>query len=97
MNDDMKLPTIDRRRLLKSGLAGLAGSASVALLPSEVGVAMAAARDKATAVFTLGHYEPTQVELTSGRLEVLGSIPPVLSGRYIRNGHNPRPDLVPPY
>lgn len=56
MNDHRKIPTIDRRTLLKAGIA------SVTLLPTEVGMAMAAAREKTAPIFTVGHYKPTQID-----------------------------------
>lgn len=48
-------------------------------------------------VFVQGHYRPTHTELTTTRLSVEGAIPPELAGLYVRNGHNPKPDLVPPF
>ena len=36
-----------------------------------------------------GNYGPVDSELTSFELEVVGSIPPALTGLYVRNGSNP--------
>lgn len=48
-----------------------------------------------TPPYLTGHYEPVADELTSHNLTVRGAIPPELSGRYFRNGHNPKPGDVP--
>src|SRR5689334_15074649 len=82
---------LGRRDILKLS-AALAGTAPFA---SALPVLDAFAADKP--VFVTGHYKPTQQELTVSQLRVRGSIPPELAGRYIRNGHNPKPGLVPPY
>ncbi|MDN3057542.1 carotenoid oxygenase family protein [Streptomyces sp. SRF1] len=42
-----------------------------------------------------GHYAPLAVESTARDLTVHGSLPPELTGRYLRNGHNPPPGVVP--
>ncbi|WP_406149628.1 carotenoid oxygenase family protein [Streptomyces sp. NBC_01012] len=42
-----------------------------------------------------GHYTPVPDEITSTSLEVTGTVPPELSGRYLRNGHNPKPGITP--
>ncbi|GDY53006.1 hypothetical protein SVIO_036290 [Streptomyces violaceusniger] len=42
-----------------------------------------------------GHYAPVAVESTVWGLTVHGSLPPELTGRYLRNGHNPPPGVVP--
>ncbi|HEV2503644.1 MAG TPA: carotenoid oxygenase family protein [Mesorhizobium sp.] len=86
---------MDRRTLLKSGFITLtAATAPAYFLRSPMARAQQAAETK---VFLSGHYEPTQVELTADRLAVQGAIPPALSGRYIRNGHNPATGHQPPY
>ncbi|GAA1547322.1 carotenoid oxygenase family protein [Actinomadura kijaniata] len=41
------------------------------------------------------HFAPVPDEATSHALTVHGTLPPELSGRYFRNGHNPRPGDVP--
>jgi carotenoid cleavage dioxygenase-like enzyme len=48
-------------------------------------------------VYTQGHYKPTQQELTVSQLTVHGSIPHALSGRYLRNGHNPNEGCEPKF
>ncbi|MFI5779483.1 carotenoid oxygenase family protein [Nocardia sp. NPDC051570] len=45
--------------------------------------------------YLTGHYEPVPDEVTAHDLTVRGTIPPELSGRYFRNGHNPKPGDVP--
>jgi carotenoid cleavage dioxygenase-like enzyme len=42
-----------------------------------------------------GHYTPVTDEISAVGLTVRGAIPPELDGRYIRNGHNPKPGVVP--
>ncbi|MEV0718967.1 carotenoid oxygenase family protein [Asanoa sp. NPDC050611] len=42
-----------------------------------------------------GHYTPVTDEISAVGLTVRGTIPPELDGRYIRNGHNPKPGVVP--
>ncbi|GAB3959400.1 hypothetical protein GCM10029978_006380 [Actinoallomurus acanthiterrae] len=42
-----------------------------------------------------GHYAPVADEHTATALRVRGTLPPELSGRYFRNGHNPRPGVTP--
>ena len=89
---------LDRRDLLTTGLLAIGASGAATLLPGEVVAAVAkGAAAKPAPDFTLGHYRQQQQELTSTRLDVEGAIPAVLSGRYFRNGHNPKPDLIPPY
>ncbi|MDB5932424.1 MAG: carotenoid oxygenase family protein [Polaromonas sp.] len=44
-----------------------------------------------------GFYKPTQVESTSLGLKVRGNIPAELSGRYFRNGHNPKAGAKPAF
>jgi carotenoid cleavage dioxygenase-like enzyme len=45
--------------------------------------------------YITGHYAPVADEHTATALRVRGTLPPELSGRYIRNGHNPRPGVTP--
>ena len=40
--------------------------------------------------FLAGNYAPVADELTAFDLPVTGAIPPSLSGRYVRNGSNPK-------
>ncbi|MFH9399610.1 carotenoid oxygenase family protein [Streptomyces sp. NPDC017638] len=42
-----------------------------------------------------GHYTPHADEITAYDLVVEGQLPPELSGRLIRNGHNPKPGVTP--
>ncbi|MEV6130027.1 carotenoid oxygenase family protein [Streptomyces violaceusniger] len=52
-------------------------------------------RDKPGKPYVSGHYAPMAVESTVWGLTVHGSLPPELTGRYLRNGHNPPPGVVP--
>ncbi|MFI8083970.1 carotenoid oxygenase family protein [Kitasatospora sp. NPDC086009] len=45
--------------------------------------------------FLTGHYEPAADELTATELTVDGTLPPELTGRLIRNSHNPKPGVTP--
>lgn len=47
--------------------------------------------------FLQGPYTPVVKETTAYSLKVDGRIPPELSGRYLRNGHNPKPGVNPPF
>ncbi|MFJ2200653.1 carotenoid oxygenase family protein [Streptomyces violaceusniger] len=51
--------------------------------------------DKPGKPYVSGHYAPMAVESTVWGLTVHGSLPPELTGRYLRNGHNPPPGVVP--
>ncbi|MGH3243278.1 MAG: carotenoid oxygenase family protein [Spirillospora sp.] len=42
-----------------------------------------------------GHYAPVADEHTATELRIRGALPPELDGRYIRNGHNPKPGITP--
>ncbi|MBB5959498.1 carotenoid cleavage dioxygenase [Saccharothrix tamanrassetensis] len=42
-----------------------------------------------------GHYTPVPDEATATGLTVRGSLPAELRGRYLRNGHNPKPGVTP--
>ncbi|KOX24799.1 dioxygenase [Saccharothrix sp. NRRL B-16348] len=42
-----------------------------------------------------GHYTPVPDETTATGLVVRGTVPPELRGRYLRNGHNPKPGVTP--
>jgi carotenoid cleavage dioxygenase-like enzyme len=48
-----------------------------------------------TAPYITGHYSPVADEHTATELRVRGTLPPELTGRYFRNGHNPRPGVTP--
>jgi carotenoid cleavage dioxygenase-like enzyme len=41
------------------------------------------------------HYAPVTEEHTARDLRVRGALPPELRGRYLRNGHNPKPGVTP--
>jgi hypothetical protein len=47
-------------------------------------------RSGSTPWFLAGNYAPVAEELTAVDLPVTGAIPPSLSGRYLRNGSNPK-------
>lgn len=51
--------------------------------------------DEHRAPYISGHYTPVADETSATDLVVRGTIPPELEGRYIRNGHNPKPGVVP--
>jgi carotenoid cleavage dioxygenase len=48
-----------------------------------------------TKPYLQSHYEPVPDEITAVELTVHGTLPPELSGRYFRNGHNPKPGVTP--
>ncbi|MGV9879568.1 carotenoid oxygenase family protein [Streptomyces sp. NPDC003006] len=45
--------------------------------------------------YLTGHFAPAPDEVTAWGLTVRGAVPPELSGRYFRNGHNPGPGQKP--
>ncbi|MGI5198272.1 carotenoid oxygenase family protein [Streptomyces sp. CA-288835] len=45
--------------------------------------------------YLTGHYTPHVDEVTAHDLRVEGTLPPELSGRLVRNGHNPKPGITP--
>ncbi|MER6303710.1 carotenoid oxygenase family protein [Kitasatospora sp. NPDC001539] len=45
--------------------------------------------------YLTGHYEPVADELTATDLTVEGTLPPELTGRLVRNSHNPKPGVTP--
>ncbi|MFJ3977418.1 carotenoid oxygenase family protein [Streptomyces sp. NPDC090021] len=45
--------------------------------------------------YLTGHYTPVTDEITATGLTVEGTIPPELTGRLIRNSHNPKPGITP--
>ena len=92
------LASQDRRSVIRAALAVAGAGASGALIPDRLLAAAASTSTRKPAPdFTVGHYQPTLRELSASSLEVEGSIPSSLSGRYFRNGHNPKPELTPPY
>lgn len=45
--------------------------------------------------YLTGHYAPVADEITATELTVDGALPPELTGRLIRNSHNPKPGITP--
>ncbi|MFE7440253.1 carotenoid oxygenase family protein [Streptomyces chartreusis] len=45
--------------------------------------------------YLTGHYTPLTDEVTATELTVEGFLPPELTGRLLRNGHNPKPGVTP--
>ncbi|GAB7185099.1 carotenoid oxygenase family protein [Kitasatospora sp. Ki12] len=45
--------------------------------------------------YLTGHYTPVVDEVTATGLTVEGALPPELSGRLVRNSHNPKPGVTP--
>ncbi|WP_240802847.1 carotenoid oxygenase family protein [Streptomyces sp. A1499] len=45
--------------------------------------------------YLTGHYAPVADEITATDLAVDGTLPPELTGRLIRNSHNPKPGITP--
>ncbi|MFE0790792.1 carotenoid oxygenase family protein [Streptomyces mutabilis] len=45
--------------------------------------------------YLTGHYRPVADEITATELTVEGTLPPDLTGRLIRNSHNPKPGITP--
>lgn len=48
-----------------------------------------------TPPYLTGHYTPVADEISATDLTVEGSLPPELTGRLLRNGHNPKPGVTP--
>lgn len=48
-----------------------------------------------TPPYLTGHYTPVAAEHTVTQLTIRGTLPPELTGRYFRNGHNPKPGDTP--
>ncbi|MCX4803850.1 carotenoid oxygenase family protein [Streptomyces sp. NBC_01214] len=45
--------------------------------------------------YLTGHYTPVAEEVSVSGLTVEGTLPPELTGRLLRNGHNPKPGVTP--
>ncbi|GAA3861578.1 carotenoid oxygenase family protein [Streptomyces sedi] len=45
--------------------------------------------------YLTGHFEPAVDEISATALSVDGTLPPELTGRLVRNGHNPKPGVTP--
>ena len=48
-----------------------------------------------TPPYVTGPFQPVRDEITVTDLRVRGSLPPELDGQLVRNGHNPKPGVVP--
>jgi carotenoid cleavage dioxygenase-like enzyme len=97
MRDHDDALDLERRALIRAVALGLPVAALSSLWPNMLRAAGESKQTTASPIYTLDHYQPTQSELTATNLKVIGTIPPELSGRYFRNGHNPKPDLIPPF
>ncbi|MDX3539207.1 carotenoid oxygenase family protein [Streptomyces sp. MB09-01] len=45
--------------------------------------------------YLTGHYTPALDEITATEPTVEGALPPALTGRLLRNSHNPKPGVTP--
>lgn len=73
-----------RRALIK-------GSLALPLLP----LGLSACSDSKPNPYLQANYAPVDVESTITNLQVTGSLPPELNGRFLRNGPNPGADVSP--
>lgn len=81
-----------RRSLIQLALTtGVAPSFLAACAKKEV--PLAGTGRYAPGMYLSGNYAPVEVETTATDLEVIGTIPAELSGRFLRNGPNPRGDV----
>lgn len=85
--------TLTRRDILRMA-SGLAAS-TVATSMSTFAALAAGGTNDGTPSFLAGHFRPVESESTAFGLPVRGTIPPTLSGRYFRNGHNPKDGVNP--
>ena len=69
--------------------------AGVAALGPWLGGCASAEDEQLASAYLAGNYGPVTEEVTETELEVVGELPPELSGRYLRNGPNPAPDTNP--
>ena len=76
-----------RRRLLQGGAA-----ASALPLLAPVTLSGCSGSDQPN-IYLQGNYGPVDVESTVTELTVTGTLPPELSGRFLRNGPNPGPEI----
>lgn len=85
--------TPTRRDILRmaSGLAASAVATSITTFEALAKGDTAAG----TPSFLSGHFRPVTEETTALTLPVRGAIPTALSGRYLRNGHNPKEGVNP--
>lgn len=84
---------MDRREFLGFTLSGIGASLIASAVPPLNALAQTA-KPQTNPVYVQGHYAPQLAESTKTALKVRGAIPPDLSGRYFRNGHNPPPNLI---
>lgn len=75
-----------RREFLRIS-SGLAAATLTTAMPMNRALAFGAAAREPS--FLAGHFAPVKIETESFGLTMRGAIPPELSGRYLRNGHNP--------
>ncbi|WP_225730141.1 MULTISPECIES: carotenoid oxygenase family protein [unclassified Nocardia] len=89
---------MDRRTLLRHTISGVAVIAAAGLAETAAGCADPApppppAPPKPS--YLTGLFAPVDTEISVDNLTVDGAIPPELSGRYLRNGPNPKPGTDP--
>jgi carotenoid cleavage dioxygenase-like enzyme len=75
-----------RREFLRIS-SGLAAATLATTIPMNRALAFGSAAREPS--FLAGHFAPVNIETEAFGLTVRGAIPPELSGRYLRNGHNP--------
>ena len=92
-NPERSLVGLDRREFMRLTAMAVATSAVASALPALEAMALGV-DPKKTPVFVQGYYRPQLKQTTNTALRVRGNIPSSLAGRYLRNGHNPPPDLV---
>lgn len=83
---------LDRRDFFRLSSV-IAASAVASSMPSLQAMGLGNP-EKTLPVFVQGQYRPELKEITNTNLTVRGTIPTKLSGRYLRNGHNPPPNLI---
>ncbi|MCA8865667.1 hypothetical protein FQS61_15830 [Halomonas sp. SBBP1] len=86
--------TYSRRDILRMA-SGLAASTFATSILSFEALAKSGSSPGPVPGFLDGHFRPVNRETTAFDLPVRGAIPPTLSGRYFRNGHNPKDGINP--
>lgn len=86
--------TPTRRDILRMA-GGLAASAVATSMSTFAALASGPGNSGSVPSFLSGHFRPVNTESTAFSLPVRGAIPSVLSGRYFRNGHNPKEGINP--
>ncbi|WP_386081793.1 carotenoid oxygenase family protein [Vreelandella sp. F11] len=86
--------TYSRRDILRMA-SGLAASTFATSILSFEAFAKSGSSPGPVPGFLDGHFRPVNRETTAFDLPVRGAIPPALSGRYFRNGHNPKDGINP--